>query len=339
MPELYRNLIIAGIIVVFVFILISLIVGIMMKMAFNHRGDGTPTLRYLQAEDFPGLVADPIKFVGDKKQTIVGKLLQADNPLEKFDVPQIEIGTLKAKDGNEMFYRLIKPKDFDPKKKYPVLVYVYGGSHAQLVTETWRGGADYFLQYVAQEGFIVFTLDNRGSANRGTAFEQVTHRKLGEKEIEDQLLGVEFLKSLPYTNMEKAAIYGWSFGGFMTTTMMLTNPSIFKVAIAGGPVMDWRLYEIMYTERYMDSPQENLDGFEKTSLLNKVDNLQGRLLLIHGQKDDVVVPQHTFQFMQKCIEKGKLVDSFFYPTHPHNVRGKDRIHLNKLIFDYIKRGL
>ena len=197
----------------------------------------------------------------------------------------------------------------------------------------------YFIGFQIQEGFIVFTLDNHGSADRGLAFENATFRRLGEVEIDDQLKGVEFLKTLPYADTNKMAIYGWSFGGFMTTTMMLTHPNLFKVAVAGGPVMDWGMYEIMYTERYMDTPSENPEGFEKTNLINKVEKLEGRLLLIHGQKDDVVVPQHTLQFMQKCIEKRKLVDTFFYPTHPHNVRGKDRVHLNKVIFDYIQRGL
>jgi dipeptidyl-peptidase-4 len=280
-----------------------------------------------------------LKKITEKNISEVQTFLTADNPLKDYSAPNIEVGTLKAEDGTELFYRLIKPADFDAGKKYPVMVYVYGGPHAQMITDTWRGGADYFSQYVAQEGFIVFTLDNRGSADRGLAFEQATFRQLGQNEMKDQLKGVEFLKSLPYVNADKMAVYGWSFGGFMTTSLMLHYPGIFKTAVAGGPVMDWSLYEIMYTERYMDTPKENAEGYEKTSLFNKVDNLHGRLLLIHGQKDDVVVPQHTLLFMQKCIEKGKLLDTFFYPTHPHNVRGKDRIHLNKIIFDYLKRGL
>jgi dipeptidyl-peptidase-4 len=280
-----------------------------------------------------------IKSISEKQVATVETLLTAKNPLEGYNIPSMEIGTLKSEDGNELFYRIFKPADFDPGKKYPVMIYVYGGPHAQMITDTWRGGADYFSQYVAQEGFIVFTLDNRGSADRGLAFEQATFRQLGQAEMRDQMLGVELLKSFEFTDKNRIAVYGWSFGGFMATNLKLSYPDVFKVAVAGGPVMDWRYYEIMYTERYMDTPQDNPEGFEMTSLLNKVESLSGRLLLIHGQKDDVVVPQHSYMFMQMCIEKGKLVDTFFYPTHPHNVRGKDRVHLNKMIFDYILRGL
>ena len=214
------------------------------------------------------------------------------------------------------------------------MVYVYGGPHAQLVTNSWLGGATLFDYYMAQQGFVVFTLDNRGSENRGRDFEQVIHRQLGQNEMADQMQGVAFLKSKSFVDAEKIGVYGWSFGGFMTTSLMVNYPDVFKVGVAGGPVMDWKWYEIMYGERYMDTPQENPEGYAKTSTLDKAKNLKGRLLLIHGAQDPVVVQQHSMEFIEACIKAGKQVDYFLYPTHEHNVMGRDRMHLNEKIANY-----
>ena len=262
-------------------------------------------------------------------------LITSKEKLDDFIIGQTEIGTLKAKDGADLYYRMIKPADFDPSKKYPVMVYVYGGPHAQMVTNSWLNGANLWMHWMANQGYIVFTLDNHGSGERGFAFESQIHRKLGDVEMEDQLLGVDFLNSLPYVDGKRMAVHGWSFGGFMTTSLMLRQPGVFTTGVAGGPVTDWKYYEIMYGERYMDRPEQNKEGYEKASLLNYADKLQGNLLLIHGTIDDVVVMQHNYALVKKFVEAGKQMDFFPYPMHKHNVTGKDRAHLIEKILMYI----
>jgi len=263
------------------------------------------------------------------------RVLKEDNhPFDNIIVGQTTISTLKADDGSDLYYRLIKPANFDSTKKYPVIVYVYGGPHAQLVTDSWMGGSGYFLQAMAAKGYVIFTLDNRGSANRGFAFESIIHRQLGVTEMKDQMVGVEYLRSLPYVDTARIGVDGWSFGGFMTTSLMCDHAETFKVGVAGGPVIDWKYYEIMYGERYMDTPQENPEGYKKTSLLNKVDELQGRLMLIHGTMDPTVVWQHSLLFIKECVKHQKQVDYFVYPDHEHNVRGMDRLHLETKIARY-----
>ncbi len=275
------------------------------------------------------------------KENKASTILQASNPFTgKVDLPKIEFKSFTSPDGKTpLNARITYPLNFDQNKKYPVMVYLYGGSHAQLVTDRWLGGLGYFDMYMAQNGYIVFTLDNRGSDARGRDFTRVTHRNLGEAEMADQLVGINYLKSLPYVDSENMGIFGWSFGGFITSSLMTKHNDIFKAAVAGGPVMDWKYYEIMYGERYMDTPQENPEGYEKTSMLNKADKLNGHLLIIHGAQDPVVVQQHSMEFVQKCIEAGKQVDYFLYPTHEHNVMGKDRIHMYDKIAKYFNQYL
>ena len=264
------------------------------------------------------------------------KLLMVSNEkLDDFNVGSTEIGILKGKDGSDLYYRFIKPSNFDPTKKYPVLVYVYGGPHAQMVTNSWLAGANLWMHWMANQGYLVFTLDNRGSGERGFAFESQIHRHLGDVEMEDQLTGVEFLKSLSYVDGNRMAVHGWSFGGFMTTSLMLRQPGTFKVGVAGGPVTDWKYYEIMYGERYMDRPEQNKEGYEKASLLNHAQNLKGDLLLIHGTIDDVVVMQHNYALVKKFVELGIQMDFFPYPMHKHNVIGKDRAHLMEKVLNYV----
>ena len=261
-------------------------------------------------------------------------ILTAENPLKNFQRPEIQNITLKADDGTPLYGKLILPTDFDKTKKYPVIVYLYNGPHLQLVTNNFPASGNLWYEYMAQRGYIVFTMDGRGSSNRGTQFEQAVFRNLGETEMKDQLKGVEYLKSLPFVNAEKMGIHGWSFGGFMTTSFMLKYPEVFKAGVAGGPVIDWTLYEIMYTERYMDTPKENPEGYAKANLLDKVQNLKGKLLMIHGAQDDVVVWQHSVKFLKSAVDKGVQLDYFVYPGHPHNVSGKDRVHLMQKITDY-----
>jgi dipeptidyl-peptidase-4 len=268
-------------------------------------------------------------------------LIQAANPfIGKINTPNIEFVQLTTADGQTpLTGRIIYPNDFDPNKKYPVMYYLYGGSHSQLVTNKWLGGAGYFDIYMAQQGYIVFTMDNRGTDARGRAFATATHRQLGQAEMADQMKGIEYLQSKPYVDQERMGIFGWSFGGFMTTSFMLHHNDIFKTAVAGGPVIDWKYYEVMYGERYMDSPQENPEGYKLTSLLDKADRLKGNLLIIHGAQDPVVVQQHSMEFIEACIKAGKQVDYFLYPTHEHNVMGKDRIHMYEKIAKYFDQHL
>ncbi len=267
-------------------------------------------------------------------------LLTAANPFLGFKMPVIETGTIKAADGvTDIYYRLIKPADMDPNKKYPAIVYVYGGPHAQMVTGGWQNGARGWDIYMANKGYIMFTIDNRGSSNRGLEFENVTFRHLGIEEGKDQVKGVEYLQSLPYVDGNRIGVHGWSFGGHMTTALLLRYPEIFKVGVAGGPVIDWAYYEIMYGERYMDTPQSNPEGYEQCNLKNLAGNLKGHLLIIHDDHDDTCVPQHTLSFMKACIDTRTYPDLFIYPGHKHNVMGRDRIHLHEKITRYFEDNL
>lgn len=261
------------------------------------------------------------------------------DPLKDYKLGETSIFTIKNKENINLYCRMIKPSNFDPNKKYPVLVYVYGGPHSQLVTNSWLGGAGHFLNYMAQQGYIIFTLDNRGTANRGFQFESCIHRQVGVLESEDQLAGVEYLKSLPYVDATRIGLDGWSYGGFMTINLLLKNPGVFKAASCGGPVIDWKWYEIMYGERYMDRIDENMDGYEKTSLLNYVDSLNAPLLIFQGAKDNTVLWQHSQSFIEKCIKSGKLVEYFIFPNHEHNVSGPDRVYLWRKIEEFHNRNL
>jgi dipeptidyl-peptidase-4 len=262
--------------------------------------------------------------------------LTAENPYKGITMGTAEIGTIKAADGKtDMYYRLIKPSNFDENKKYPTLVYVYGGPHAQMVTDSWLDGASLWMYWLAEQGYLVYTVDSRGSGNRGYDFEKVIHRNLGDNEMEDQLEGVKFLKSKKFVDADRIAVHGWSYGGFMTTSLMLRYPGVFTTGVAGGPVTDWKYYEIMYGERYMDRPEQNEEGYKKASLMNYVKDLEGELLLIHGTSDNVVVMQHNLALVKAFIEAGVQMDFFPYPMHEHNVYGKDRVHLMRKILDYI----
>jgi len=256
------------------------------------------------------------------------------NPLVDYNLGEMSIFSLKSNTDDDLYCRLIKPIDFDSTKKYPVIVYVYGGPHAQMITDSWLGGAGLFLNYLAEQEYVIFTLDNRGTANRGRDFEQAIHRNVGLHEVEDQMVGVNFLKSLSYVDSTRIGVDGWSYGGFMTISMMLDNPGVFKVGVAGGPVIDWQYYEVMYGERYMDTPQENPEGYENANLLNKVDKLEGKLLIIHGTKDPTVVWQNSLQFIKHAIDEDKDIDYFVYPGHGHNMHGINRAHLYKKITNY-----
>lgn len=267
-------------------------------------------------------------------------LFEAVNTLKEFDLGENTVFTIKAADENtDLYCRMIKPNNFDPAKKYPVIVYVYGGPHAQMVNKTWQNDARWWQYYMASKGYIAFTVDSRGSENRGKNFENAIHRQLGVVETADQMKGIDYLKSLPYVDTNRIGVHGWSYGGFMTLNLMLKHPETFKVGVAGGPVVDWSMYEVMYGERYMDTPQENPEGYKNGNMLNYVDNLTGKLMIIHGVQDQTVVMQQSIQFLKKCIDRNKQVDFFAYPTHEHNVRGNDRLHLMEKISNYFLENL
>lgn len=281
-----------------------------------------------------------IDLVRMKDKKVMKNLLTASNPYKDMVMPDVTTGTIKAADGvTDLYYRLTVPANLDETKKYPVIVYVYGGPHSQLVTGGWNNGAGGWDLYMANKGYILFTVDSRGTANRGFAFESVIHRNLGVNEMADQIKGVDYLKSLPYVDSKRMGVYGWSYGGFMTTNLMLTYPDVFKVGVAGGPVIDWKYYEIMYGERYMDTPQENPEGYKHADLKLKAGNLKGRLLQIHGDVDNVVVWQHSLSFQKACVDANTYPDYFVYPGHKHNVLGKDRVHLMEKITRYFEDHL
>lgn len=268
------------------------------------------------------------------------RLLTARNPLEGYDLGAMRIFSIRNAAGTELYCREYRPVSFESTKRYPVIVYWYGGPHAQMILNAWNGGpVDYWFQYMAQQGYLVFTLDTRGSANRGRDFEQSIFRHAGARQMEDLLAGVGYLGRLSYADTSRMGLFGWSYGGFMTTSMMLNHPGLFRAAVAGGPVIDWTYYEIMYTERYMDRPQENPEGYAATNLTRQIDRLRGKLLLIHGMQDNVVLMQHSVNLVKAAVDKGVQVDYMIYPGHEHNVLGKDRVHLYQKVTDYFQQHL
>lgn len=292
---------------------------------------GTYLIDYFTSNNVPREISI-LPTTGKKGTT----LFTATDPLkENYNLPEITVGTIKAADGEtDLYYRLIKPVNFDPNKKYPAIIYVYGGPHAQMIHNTRFYDARGWDLYMAQQGYVMLTVDNRGSDNRGIKFENCTFRHLGTEEMKDQVQGAKFLQSLPYVDADKIGVHGWSFGGFMTTNLMLTYPDIFKVGVAGGPVIDWQFYEVMYGERYMDTPQANPEGYKESNLRLKAGNLKGRLEVIIGGMDPTCVPQHSISFLRACIDAGTHPDFFIYPEDGHNMMGRDRVHLHEHITRY-----
>ena len=272
-----------------------------------------------------------------KKNPVHTNLLEAEDPWTGYEQPIFECGSIKAADGvTDLYYRMVKPYNFDPQKKYPTVVYVYGGPHANNVQASWHWASRPWETYMSQKGYIVFILDNRGSQYRGRDFEQATFHQLGQIEMQDQMKGVEYLKSLPYVDMNRLGVHGWSFGGFMTISLMTNYPDVFKVGVAGGPVIDWKWYEVMYGERYMGTPENNPEGYAKSSLIDKAKNLKGKLQIITGYNDNTVVPQHCLSFLDACIKAGTQPDFFAYPGEEHNMRGHASVHLHERITQYFE---
>ena len=265
------------------------------------------------------------------------RLLTSKDPWEGYQQPIFESGSIKAADGTtDLYWRMVKPADFDASKKYPTVVYVYGGPHAHNVEASWHWYSRSWETYMAQKGYIVFILDNRGSENRGLEFEQATWHKLGKVEMLDQMKGVDYLKSLPYVDANRLGVHGWSYGGFMTISLMTNYPDVFKVGVAGGPVIDWKWYEVMYGERYMGTPDTNKEGIEACSLIPMAKNLKGKLQIIIGMNDPTVVPQQALSFIDACTEAGTQPDFFVYPGEGHNMMGHKSVHLHERITQYFE---
>ena len=305
-----------------------------------HRGELSSSGQYLIDRHSAPTQPRNISVVSVSSEFATGKasqLFNAEDPWKDYEQPIFECGTIKAADGvTDLYYRMVKPHDFDVTKKYPTVVYVYGGPHAHNVDASWHYASRSWETYMAQKGYIVFILDNRGSENRGRDFEQATFRQLGQIEMQDQMKGVEYLRTLPYVDMERLGVHGWSFGGFMTISLMTNYPDVFKVGVAGGPVIDWKWYEVMYGERYMGTPENNPEGYEKCSLIPKAKNLKGKLQIITGYNDNTVVPQHCLSFLDACVKAGTQPDFFAYPGEEHNMRGHASVHLHERITQYFE---
>ena len=303
-----------------------------------HRAELSPSGNYLIdrfATPTRSRVIDVVDMT--KPKACHTNLLEAADPWKDYQQPIFECGSIKAADGvTDLYYRMVKPADFNPEKKYPTVVYVYGGPHAHNVDASWHYGSRSWETYMAQKGYIIFVLDNRGSENRGRDFEQATFHQLGQIEMMDQMKGVDYLRTLPYVDMSRLGVHGWSFGGFMTISLMTNYPDVFKVGVAGGPVIDWKWYEVMYGERYMGTPKNNPDGYAKTSLISKAKNLKGKLQIITGYNDNTVVPQHCLSFLDACIKAGTQPDFFAYPGEEHNMRGHASVHLHERITQYFE---
>jgi dipeptidyl-peptidase-4 len=277
--------------------------------------------------------------LSDVNKKNIRRILEAKNPVAEYATGEVTLGTVKSADGSDLYYRIVKPIDFDSTRRYPVIHYVYGGPHSQLVKNNWRASSGLWEMYMAQRGYVVFVMDNHGTSNRGRDFENIIHRQCGQYEMADQIKGIEYLKSKAWIDADRIGVHGWSYGGFMTISLITNYPDIYKVAVAGGPVIDWKWYEVMYGERYMDTPEENPDGYSKTSLINKAKDLKGKLLICHGLIDPVVVIEHSLSFVRECVKNNVQVDYFPYPRAEHNVGGKDRVHLMQKITDYFDEKL
>ncbi|WP_036909512.1 S9 family peptidase [Prevotella sp. FD3004] len=306
--------------------------GIGVTRSVSLSASGQQAVEKFSAPDIPRII--------DIVNTSNGKhceLLNAEDPWQNYQQPIFENGSIKAADGlTDLYFRMVKPADFDASKKYPTVVYVYGGPHAHNVDASWHWMSRSWETYMAQKGYILFILDNRGSENRGRDFEQATFHQLGQIEMQDQMKGVDYLRTLPYVDMDRLGVHGWSFGGFMTISLMTNYPDVFKVGVAGGPVIDWKWYEVMYGERYMGTPENNPEGYAKTSLLAKAKNLKGKLQIITGYNDNTVVPQHCLSFLDACIKAGTQPDFFAYPGEEHNMRGHASVHLHERITQYFE---
>lgn len=281
---------------------------------------------------------------GTKLATLLANdLADPQHPYAKYRDAQrpLEFGTLTAADGKTtLHYSLIKPEGFDPSKKYPVVVYVYGGPAAQTVTRSWPGRSDaFFNQYLAQNGYLVFSLDNRGTPRRGAAFGGALYEKQGTVEVDDQLRGVQWLKSQSFVDGKRIGVYGWSNGGYMTLMLLGKHSEAYACGVAGAPVTDWALYDTHYTERYMNLPKANEAGYREASVFTHLDGLKSKLLLVHGMADDNVLFTNSTKLMSELQKRGKPFELMTYPGAKHGLKGSDLLHRYRLTEDFLARCL
>ncbi len=262
---------------------------------------------------------------GELLDVLVANDLNNEHPYTQYLDEHLptEFGTLKASDGQVLHYRLVKPRDLVPGRRYPVIVDVYGGPGSQKVRRDWgsstRSNNGYFRQFLAQHGYIVFTLDNRGTGFRGVEFETAIYRNMGTVEVEDQVAGIEFLQSLPFVDPQRIGIFGWSYGGYMALMCLMQAPDVFAAAVAGAPVTDWRLYDTHYTERFMSTPQDNVDGYAASNVMAHADGLQGKLLIMHGMADDNVLFTNSTVLFKRLQDLGKPFQIMAYPGSKHGL--------------------
>ncbi|SCY51463.1 S9 family peptidase [Flavobacterium caeni] len=276
---------------------------------------------------------------GKQVQSIVDNQALADK-LKNYNLGSKEFFVLKTEKGHELNAWILKPKDFDPKKKYPVFMYQYSGPGSQQVNNDWNNADDYWFQSLAQQGYLVACVDGRGTGFKGAAFKKCTQKQLGKYEVEDQIDAAKVIGNYPYVDKSRIGIFGWSYGGFMSSNCLFKGNDVFKMAIAVAPVTNWRFYDSVYTERYMQTPQENASGYDDNSPINHVDKLKGKFLLIHGSGDDNVHMQNTMQMMEALIQANKQFDSQIYPDKNHGIYGgKTRIQLYNKMTNFIKDNL
>jgi dipeptidyl-peptidase-4 len=269
----------------------------------------------------------------------VATLNKQTSHLNEYALGKTEMVEVKAADGTTLYARLVKPPDFDPAKKYPVIIEVYGGPRIQLVQNRWglTSVRDHFL---TEQGYILWSLDNRGSWGRGHAFESKVFKNLGYYELEDQLSGVAYLKSLPYVDPARIGITGWSYGGFMTLYALTHAPDVFKCGAAGGSVTAWMFYDSIYTERYMRTPKENPDGYKIASPLEAADKLKAKVLLMHGTDDDNVHMQNTLNFVQGLVKARTPFELYIQPGEKHGFASETaRFYLTQRMLEFFKQNL
>lgn len=260
--------------------------------------------------------------------------------LKGYNLPSKEFFVLKTDKGNELNAWMIKPKDFDPTKKYPVFMFQYSGPGSQQVANQWGSSNEYWFMMLSQQGYIVACVDGRGTGYKGADFKKCTQKELGKYEVEDQIDAAKVIGNYAFVDKSRIGIFGWSYGGFMASNCILKGNDIFKMAIAVAPVTNWRFYDSVYTERYMQTPQENPGGYDENSPINHVDKLKGKFLLIHGSGDDNVHVQNSMQMMEALIQANKQFDSQIYPDKDHGISGgKTRIQLYTKMTNFIKENL
>ena len=293
---------------------------------------GSRFLLHHSGLDLPGELS-----VIDAEGALLRKIATATTRLDDFARPRQTFFDVVRDDGTVLHGLLTLPPDFDAGTRYPLLLYVYAGPHSQLATDAWQmfGPRPLWLAWLASRGCVVATVDGRGTQNRGIEFEQAIHRRLGQVEVEDQLAAVRQLRALPFVDSQRIGVHGWSYGGYMTLMLMLRAPELFACGISGAPVTTWEQYETGYTERYLDTPAENPEGYAAASTLPLVGKLAARLLLIHGSDDHTVMLSHAVAFLDAAVEAGAMVDHMLYPMQQHGLTGSDRRHLYRLMARYL----